>query len=40
MCWHIEEDKRLLEYRCTEFVEQLMYGEVGAVDPATGERNE
>lgn len=37
---HIEEDKRLLEYRCTEFVEQLMYGEVGAVDPATGERNE
>jgi hypothetical protein len=36
----LEEQKRLLEYRCTEFVEQLMYGEVGAVNPATGERNE
>jgi hypothetical protein len=36
----IEEGKRLLEYRCTEFVEQLIYGDVGAVDPATGEPNE
>ncbi len=36
----LEEGKRLLEYRCTEFVEQLMYGELGAVNPATGERNE
>jgi len=37
---HLEEGKRLLEYRCTEFVEELMYGGIGAVDPATGERNE
>ena len=36
----IEDGKRLLEYRCTEFVEQLMYGEIGAVNPATGEANE
>jgi hypothetical protein len=36
----LEENMRLLEYRCTEFVEQLMYGHIGAVDPATGERNE
>jgi hypothetical protein len=36
----IEQDERLLEYRCTEFVEQLLYGEIGAIDPATGEPNE
>ncbi|MGD8325154.1 MAG: hypothetical protein PVF50_12375, partial [Gammaproteobacteria bacterium] len=36
----LEENRRLLEYRCTEFVEQLMYGHIGAVDPATGTPNE
>jgi hypothetical protein len=36
----LEADKRVLEYRCVEFVEQLMYGDVGVIDPATGERNE
>jgi len=36
----METDKRLLEYKCVEFVEQLMYGEIGVVNPATGERNE
>jgi hypothetical protein len=31
-----ESDKKILEYKCTEFVEQLMYGESGLVDPSTG----
>ncbi len=34
-----EPDKKVLEYKCTEFVEQLMYGERGLVDPSTGRRN-
>ena len=34
-----ETSKRLLEYPCVEFVEQLMYGHVGAIDPSTGEPN-
>jgi hypothetical protein len=34
-----EPDKQVLEYKCTEFVEQLMYGERGVVDPSTGRRN-
>ena len=36
----LEADKQLLEYECVEFVEQLMYGELGVIDPATGQRNE
>lgn len=36
----METDMRLLEYPCVEFVEQLMYGDIGTIDPATGERNE
>ena len=36
----IEPDKQLLEYECVEFVEQLMYGEVGLNNPATGQQNE
>jgi len=36
----LEDGKQLLEYECVEFVEQLMYGDVGLVDPATGQRNE
>jgi hypothetical protein len=36
----LEQNTRLHEYRCTEFVEELMYGHIGIVDPATGERNE
>jgi hypothetical protein len=35
-----EADARILDYKCTEFVEQLMYGERGVVDPSTGRRNE
>jgi hypothetical protein len=35
----VERDKKILEYKCTEFVEQLMYGELGVVDPSTGRRN-
>jgi hypothetical protein len=36
----VETGKQLLEYRCVEFVEQLMYGTTGIVDPATGKKNE
>ena len=36
----LETDKRLLEYECVEFVEQLMYGELGVFDPADGQRGE
>jgi hypothetical protein len=35
----IESGKKLLEYKCVEFVEQLMYGQLGVVDPATGQKN-
>jgi hypothetical protein len=34
-----EKDAQLLEYKCVEFVEQLMYGGLGVVDPATGQAN-
>ena len=34
-----EQGARILEYKCTEFVEELMYGHLGVVDPATGEKN-
>ena len=34
-----EADKKLLEYKCTEFVEELLYGHLGVVDPATGQKN-
>ena len=36
----LEPNKQLLEYECVEFVEQLMYGELGVTDPATGQRNQ
>ena len=36
----LETDKQILEYKCVEFVEQLLYGDVGLIDPATGQRNE
>jgi hypothetical protein len=32
----MEPNKQLLEYKCVEFVEELMYGHLGVVDPATG----
>jgi hypothetical protein len=32
-----EPDKQIHEYKCTEFVEELMYGPLGVVDPATGQ---
>jgi hypothetical protein len=35
----VEPDKQLLEYKCVEFVEELMYGQLGVIDPATGQRN-
>ncbi len=35
-----EPGKQILEYKCTEFVEQLMYGHQGVVDPATGQVNQ
>ena len=35
----VEPEKQLLEYKCVEFVEELMYGQLGVVDPATGQRN-
>jgi len=34
-----EKDKRILEYKCVEFVEEAMYGHLGVVDPATGHTN-
>jgi hypothetical protein len=34
-----EKDKRILEYKCVEFVEEAMYGGLGIIDPATGQRN-
>jgi len=34
----VEPDKQLLEYKCVEFVEELMYGQLGVIDPATGRR--
>ena len=34
-----EPAKRILEYKCTEFVEQLLYGRLGVVDPATRQMN-
>lgn len=34
-----EKDKQLFEYKCVEFVEQLMYGHLGIIDPATGQVN-
>ncbi len=34
-----ERDKQILEYKCVEFVEELMYGHLGVVDPATGKVN-
>ena len=35
----VEPDKQLLEYKCVEFVEELLYGRLGVIDPATGQRN-
>src|ERR1044071_4988756 len=31
----VEPEKQLLEYKCVEFVEELLYGRLGVVDPAT-----
>jgi hypothetical protein len=33
----VDNDQQLLEYKCVEFVEQLMFGQLGVVDPATGQ---
>jgi hypothetical protein len=35
----LEQGKQVLEYKCTEFVEELMYGQLGVVDPATRQPN-
>ena len=34
-----EQDKQILEYKCVEFVEEAMYGQLGVIDPATGQVN-
>ena len=34
-----EADVQILEYKCVEFVEQLMYGQLGVVDPSSGAIN-
>lgn len=36
----IESGKQIHEYKCTEFVEELLYGELGVIDPATGRPND
>ena len=36
----LEPDAQVREYKCVEFVEQLMYGQLGAVNPETGKRNQ
>ena len=35
----IERNAQLLEYKCVEFVEELMYGPLGITDPATRQVN-
>jgi len=35
----LDSDAQIREYKCVEFVEQLMYGHLGVVDPATGTIN-
>jgi len=35
----VEPNKKILEYKCVEFVEEMMYGQLGIIDPATGQRN-
>jgi hypothetical protein len=35
----LEADAQVLEYKCVEFVEQMMYGHLGVIDPATGTPN-
>jgi hypothetical protein len=35
----LEPGKKLLEYKCVEFVEQMMYGTLGVINPETGQRN-
>ena len=34
-----EQNTQIREYKCVEFVEQLMYGHLGVIDPATGQAN-
>jgi hypothetical protein len=35
----LDADAQIREYKCVEFVEQLMYGQLGVIDPATGTVN-
>ena len=35
----LDMDAQIREYKCVEFVEQLLYGHLGVVDPATGAIN-
>ena len=35
----VGKDEQVLEYKCVEFVEQMMFGHLGVIDPATGQRN-
>ena len=36
---HVDKGAQIREYKCVEFVEELMYGHLGVVDPATGQVN-
>lgn len=36
---HVDKDKQIRDYKCVEFVEELMYGHLGVIDPATGQVN-
>jgi hypothetical protein len=35
----LESDAQIMEYKCVEFVEQLMYGHLGVIDPETERTN-
>ncbi|HEX9877240.1 MAG TPA: hypothetical protein VGC50_11360 [Gammaproteobacteria bacterium] len=36
----LEPGKQVRDYKCVEFVEQLMYGELGVIDPETAQPND
>ncbi|MSO29698.1 MAG: hypothetical protein EXQ48_01975 [Acidobacteria bacterium] len=36
---HVDKGAQIREYKCVEFVEELIYGHLGVVDPATGQVN-
>ena len=36
---NVDKGKQIREYKCVEFVEELLYGHLGVIDPATGQVN-